>query len=98
MPLVIPVKPSGLNSEGQVFLNSNAPEHEDSQSNLSLPLRSTTIRTNRKEFRFAILPHENNKILTKEEFCQHLHEAVHALGHLTRSLVCGIHIANADRG
>jgi hypothetical protein len=30
-------------------------------------------------------PHENNKILTKKEFSEHLHEAVHALGHLTRS-------------
>jgi hypothetical protein len=32
-----------------------------------------------------MIAHDNNKILTKKEFCQHLHEAVHALGHLTRS-------------
>jgi len=30
-------------------------------------------------------PHENNRILTKEDFCDYLHEAVHALGHLIQS-------------
>jgi hypothetical protein len=32
-----------------------------------------------------MLPHENNEILTKEEFCQRLLEAVHALEALNRS-------------
>jgi hypothetical protein len=34
---------------------------------------------------FAMLPHGNNEILTKEEFCQRLLEAVHALEPLNRS-------------
>src|SRR5450755_3064764 len=32
-----------------------------------------------------MIAHENNKILTKKESCQHLHGAVHALEYLTRS-------------
>jgi len=34
---------------------------------------------------FAMLPHENSEILSKEDFCQRLLEAVHVLEPLNRS-------------
>jgi hypothetical protein len=48
----------------------------------SVPRESSSAR---EGLILAMIANGNNKILTKKEFCQHLHEAVQALEDLTQS-------------
>jgi len=84
-PLILGPTQQLRSSHARCSTERSSPEHGDAQRNLQRSPGFDRIIVSGKGFRFAMLPHEHNEILTKEEFCHRLLEAVQALEPLSRS-------------